>query len=383
MNGPLPFPFASLPALSRDELRTTARLRQLARTTIRPDRVADAFGDLVNESVTITLQRVRPLDAAQLPADGLGVVFSEADAVGLSRAALVDVEPALASNLVARGLKQRVPLITDPTRTTKVELVGALAALLHAGLRRAHANVALRVVAAGPAHALARDLAKAHERVATAWFTVLVGPDAFDARVSVPLTENPRPTSEALSEGGLLAMGEVPIAVPLVAAECLVERVTLAALRPDDALVLPSFSLRSRAGSLFGPVSLVSATAERGIAADLGDSGTLVLRSDRLETHSWDEKLTAPNGDPMSGEPNPTLAVLEDAPVVVRVELGTVEMKAREWASLSPGDVVTLGRKLGDPAILRASGVEVARGELVQVEGEYGVRILGRAGGRT
>ena len=80
----------------------------------------------------------------------------------------------------------------------------------------------------------------------------------------------------------------------------------------------------------------------------------------------------------MSGEPNPTLEVLEDAPVVVRVELGAVEMKARQWAALSPGDVITLGRKLGDPAILRVGGVEIARGELVQVEGQYAVRILAR-----
>lgn len=89
----------------------------------------------------------------------------------------------------------------------------------------------------------------------------------------------------------------------------------------------------------------------------------------------------------MSSEPTATtvtagalLDVLEHAPVVVRVELGTVEMKAREWAELGPGDVVTLGRKLGDPAILRVGGVELARGELVQVDGEYGVRIVSRTG---
>lgn len=75
-----------------------------------------------------------------------------------------------------------------------------------------------------------------------------------------------------------------------------------------------------------------------------------------------------------------TVEVLEDAPVVVRVELGTVEMKAREWAELAPGDVVSLGRRVGDPAILRVGGVEVARGELVQVDGEYGVRIVSRTG---
>ena len=78
-----------------------------------------------------------------------------------------------------------------------------------------------------------------------------------------------------------------------------------------------------------------------------------------------------------------TIESLEHAPVVVRVELGTVEMKAREWAELGPGDVIALGRWVGDPAILRVGGVELARGELVQVDGEYGVRILARTGLRA
>ena len=78
----------------------------------------------------------------------------------------------------------------------------------------------------------------------------------------------------------------------------------------------------------------------------------------------------------MTGMPeNATLEALEDAPVVVRVELGVVELPAREWAALADGDVLTLGRKLGDLVVLRVGGVEVARGELVQVEGEYGIRI--------
>jgi len=81
-------------------------------------------------------------------------------------------------------------------------------------------------------------------------------------------------------------------------------------------------------------------------------------------------------GDAMTN--TATLEVIEDAPVVVRVELGVVEMKAREWAALGTGDVIALGRRLGDPATLRVGGVDVAYGELVQVDGEYGVRILGR-----
>jgi flagellar motor switch protein FliM len=67
-------------------------------------------------------------------------------------------------------------------------------------------------------------------------------------------------------------------------------------------------------------------------------------------------------------------AILE-APVVVRVELGSVTMTAREWSLLGTGDVIAVGRRVSEPVILRIAGMEVARGELVDIEGELGVRI--------
>ena len=67
-----------------------------------------------------------------------------------------------------------------------------------------------------------------------------------------------------------------------------------------------------------------------------------------------------------------------EVPVVVRVEIGVAEMRARDWASLAPGDVVSLGKKLGEPVTLRVGGITVARGELVDLDGEVAVRILGR-----
>lgn len=65
-----------------------------------------------------------------------------------------------------------------------------------------------------------------------------------------------------------------------------------------------------------------------------------------------------------------------EVPVVVRVEIGTAQLSAREWSQLGPGDVLTVGRRVKEPVSIRVSGVEVARGELVDVEGEVGVRIL-------
>ena len=67
---------------------------------------------------------------------------------------------------------------------------------------------------------------------------------------------------------------------------------------------------------------------------------------------------------------------LGEVPVVVRVEIGAAQMTAREWSRLGAGDVITLGRRIGEHVVLRAGGDEVARGELVDVEGEIGVRIV-------
>jgi flagellar motor switch/type III secretory pathway protein FliN len=55
--------------------------------------------------------------------------------------------------------------------------------------------------------------------------------------------------------------------------------------------------------------------------------------------------------------------------------MGAVSLTAREWAELGAGDVIETGRRIAEPVILRVAGREVARGELVNLEGELGVRI--------
>jgi flagellar motor switch/type III secretory pathway protein FliN len=365
-----PFPYDALPALSRKEVRTLARLRQTLIGLAKPDVVERALGDIAGEPVTITVRRAMPLEASRIPALGVGILLSPSDAHGLQRAVFIDAETALAATLVARALKQRAPRIVDGGRQPSAELAGALAAIVHAALRRGHAGVPLRIVSAAPAAILARELAAVHGHVATIWLGIEVGGEIFDARVSLPMSELPPPPDPRIATLGLLE--EAPIALPLVAATCTAGRDTLAALRPGDVFVVPSCPLRAAEGHLLGPVLLAPGGGEKAIAGELAEGGRLVLRTERVESCPWALDVAPP----MTGETNPTLQVLDDAPVVVRVELGSVEMKAREWASLAPGDVITLGRKVGAPAVLRIAGVEVARGELVQVDGEYGVRIV-------
>lgn len=377
-----PFPFARLPAYAREDIDLLASVRQAARTRARPEAIAAALAELTGEPVDLRVRHVERLEPSKLLTDGVGILFTSTENEGVTDAILVDAEPALATALVARVLRQRAPRVVETSREPRPEVAGALGAVLHAALRRAHAGTPLRVMAAGPASALMRDLvAGAHARLANVWITAKVGDDVFGARVC--LTIDPRsPRQAVFSRASLTSFGDAPIALPLVATSCLAERALLAALAPGDVFVVPGFPLTAADhGVLAGPVAIVAPSSERGLTGQLGPDGRLVLGSGPLFSSPWTAH-SSPTGGSMSDDPNATLAALEDAPVVVRVELGVVEMRAREWATLSAGDVVTLGRKLGDPAVLRVGGVEVARGELVQVDGEYGVRILPSSGPR-
>jgi flagellar motor switch protein FliN/FliY len=63
-----------------------------------------------------------------------------------------------------------------------------------------------------------------------------------------------------------------------------------------------------------------------------------------------------------------------DLPVVVR--FGRTEMPLRAVTRLGPGSVIDLGRSPDDPVELLVSDRVVARGEVVVVGGNYGIRIV-------
>lgn len=368
----LPFPFTTLDVLTRADVALAARLRRVARDFVDVGAIEEAVSELAGERVRITVRRHRRLESPRGTDEAIGVVLAMPDEPAPSRRVLVEVDGALGASLASRALRQRAPRIVEPGRPPSPAIAGAFAAVLVAVLRRAHGSAVAKVIAAGPGAELARDLLLTERDVTTTTLTVVVGDDAFEARVSVPNAFAPAPEAMPLSAGALRGMRDASIAMPLVLTTTLASRADLEALSPGDAFVPPKLGVTpSDDGSLLGAVALVAPRSERGLAADLAKDGRLVIRG-LLESHPWSRE------EPMSSEATTTVEALEDAPVVVRVELGTVEMKAREWADLGPGDVVSLGRKLGDPAILRVGGVELARGELVQVDGEYAVRILGR-----
>jgi len=73
---------------------------------------------------------------------------------------------------------------------------------------------------------------------------------------------------------------------------------------------------------------------------------------------------------------HPTTSVaLSDVRMAVTAELGRCRMTVRELLSIGPGAVLDLDRAVGTPVDVLVNGTVVARGEVVVIEEEFGVRI--------
>ncbi len=68
--------------------------------------------------------------------------------------------------------------------------------------------------------------------------------------------------------------------------------------------------------------------------------------------------------------------LLGDIPINVTVELGRVQLTADEVIRLRSGHLMELGRSPADPVDLVVNGKLLAKGELVEIEGSLGVKIL-------
>jgi flagellar motor switch protein FliN/FliY len=90
-----------------------------------------------------------------------------------------------------------------------------------------------------------------------------------------------------------------------------------------------------------------------------------------------------------TSESDTDLARLHDVPVELAVEIGRTRMTIGETLGLGPGAIVSLNRLAGEPVDLLVNGTPIARGEVVVIDEEFGLRItevgagMARLGGET
>ena len=83
------------------------------------------------------------------------------------------------------------------------------------------------------------------------------------------------------------------------------------------------------------------------------------------------EALSDAGGVDGSGD----LSLVLDVPVELSVEVGRTTMTIRETLALAPGSIIALDRMAGEPVDLLVNGRRIARGEVVAVDEEFGLRI--------
>ncbi len=66
---------------------------------------------------------------------------------------------------------------------------------------------------------------------------------------------------------------------------------------------------------------------------------------------------------------------LSDVPMELSVEIGRAHMTVGETLQLRAGSIITLERLAGEPVDLLVNGTPIARGEVVVVDEQFGLRV--------
>jgi flagellar motor switch/type III secretory pathway protein FliN len=351
-----PYPWHALRRVTRESLSARRAARRRISRAIDLERLAAAASEVLQMNVAFTL-RDPPAPGVECSAwPRLHFQSGEGDVLFS-----LSPSPALASALLSQILARPVALAFTERPFDPV-LSGALTALIIEIARRTNAALPLR----------GTSYSSAPERELALEVTVTLDGRPYELLLSANGAWQPAQPDPPLE---LRSLGPLPICLPVVVALATLERAELAALGPGDAFIPgPSLTLASVKQ---GTALLAGAVSEQGVAVSLTEQGELVLRGERV--------ALGVDGGPHMTDSEQAEDVLSrtalEAPIVVRVELGSVTLLAREWAELRPGDVIETGRRVAEPVILRVAGQEVARGELVNVDGELGVRIQTLLGG--
>ncbi|HEV2398274.1 MAG TPA: flagellar motor switch protein FliN [Candidatus Sulfotelmatobacter sp.] len=135
-------------------------------------------------------------------------------------------------------------------------------------------------------------------------------------------------------------------------------------------------------GSSSAPTWPASVTAwlkvgdEPSILIEMQLSAALVaaLRADRTEESS--NASSKPPSSLSVQDGKVSLGLLMDVELAVTLRFGTRRMLLREVLEINPGSVIGLDRQVHEPVDILLDGRVVARGEVVVIDGNYGLRVL-------
>ncbi len=374
-----PYPFHSLPRVSRRAVvllrRFAGRLPRL-RTEAAVATVEKLLGTEV--SFEMPVPEICPADAvAERTAATVSAVLESSSAGAPSRL-VVDFPPQLVAAVVDRmlggnaenALARSVLPLDDLSRGVFAYALARFGQSLDSEWRLSEV---LTEQSASPR-------AESGDCVALAWpIRVHLGPQPHTVRLWVPESAAPAlaATLPASGAGCPLLDALLGVEVKLVAkgGEATLENEELRSLRPGDVVVVDRSALQRGEQHWTGAADVMLLGARRALWRCSVENRTL-----RVDSIQRSEELAMGQGQTKTQHSREDLIKLAgDAPLELTVELARFTLPLEEVANLQPGIVLTTGRPVGESVTLRAGGHAFASGELVDVDGEVGVRIL-RAG---
>ncbi|MGF1468111.1 MAG: FliM/FliN family flagellar motor switch protein [Sandaracinaceae bacterium] len=226
----------------------------------------------------------------------------------------------------------------------------------------------------------------------TRW-TITLGFAHAEAHGVVAAVE-PLPPPDPVGPGRLRAFGDLPTVGRLVMAEVELRGAVAATLERGDVVLPEQPDLRvTPAGGIAGRLALHlgggrlrldvrsdGSTLEVLGPSRAGGGPTLSHRRHTMSERRDDDpsSFTGPSAStgPAADERPPAWDLARALPVAVTIEVARIELTLEEIAGLGPGEVLALPCPVDEPVALRAGSRVIAHGELVEVEGEVGVRIV-------
>jgi type III secretion system YscQ/HrcQ family protein len=203
--------------------------------------------------------------------------------------------------------------------------------------------------------------------------TIAIRPSADLAMPKLPAT--------AWTTGDALTLS-----VPMVVAEVGVTVAELGHLSTGDVIVLPGMTAANVAHVqlAISPHTVIIAEVD-GHRLTVARSGKSMSNTDAASgakgapaakpaTPAAKPAAAAPAA-PAAPEPVVPAATVEELPLSIVFDLGTVELSLAELKALVPGQVIDLAREPGNAVRVTVNGRRIGAGEIVEIEGRLGVRI--------
>jgi type III secretion system YscQ/HrcQ family protein len=375
-----PYPFERLPKLTRSQVRAMSQLDSLFSDTdlgVAQRTAETLIGLTLSCSVGVpTVCEGRDV-AARTGAVWIELMLADASGMAASHRVWLELPFGICELLIDRTLGGEGTLGMLSSGMPIDELgLGALAYFVARVCAAAGARFRLQMLQVEPPQLSDATLVMLA-------VTVACRGDAAVAQLYAPSMllhdARERPRLRALSDIRLMLWAD--------AGSARLNLATLRTLRTGDVLVLQRTGLwrESPVAEFQGAVHvrvLGSATSlhcrlrERRLEVEtIACSPAVGMTSGRRIPESDTGSPSASGAGPDTSEPSKRVDLARDAPIEVSLEIARFQLRLDELERVRPGDVLVAGRRIGEAVTLRAANQAIAEGELVDVEGELGVRI--------